>query len=94
VRLKWTGPAAADRREIREYIAQSNPAAALALDELFKSKAAKLLNLPQMGRPGRAAGTRELVAHRHYILVYDLAGDLVRILRVMHTARQWPPDGE
>jgi addiction module RelE/StbE family toxin len=94
VKLKWTRPAAADRQEIREYIAQDNPAAAFDLDELFKRKAAMLINQPHMGRPGRVAGTRELVAHRHYVLIYDLAGDLVRILRVLHTARQWPPAGE
>ena len=44
-----------------------------------------------MGRPGRQAHTRELVAHRHYILIYDVAGEQVRVLRVLHTARQWPP---
>jgi plasmid stabilization system protein ParE len=34
-----------------------------------------------------------LAAHRNYILVYDLAGDLVRILRVLHAARRWPTPG-
>ena len=91
VKLIWTRRAAADRREIRAWIARDNPAAALALDGLFSEKAARLLNMPGMGRPGRLAGTRELVAHRHYLLIYDVAGDLVRVLRVLHTARQWPP---
>jgi plasmid stabilization system protein ParE len=36
--------AAADRREIREYIAQDNPAAALSLDELFSEKASRLVD--------------------------------------------------
>jgi len=94
VRLVWTRPAAADRREIRAYIAQDNPAAALALDELFSAKASLLVDHPGLGRPGRAAGTRELVAHQNYILIYDTAGDLVRVLRVLHAARQWPPSGK
>jgi len=91
VKLIWTRPAAADRREIRAYIAQDNPAAALFLDELFSKKAALLADNPGMGRPGRLPGTRELVAQRNYILVYDLTGDWVRVLRVLHAARQWPP---
>ncbi|MCI4592413.1 type II toxin-antitoxin system RelE/ParE family toxin [Sphingobium sp. BYY-5] len=44
-----------------------------------------------MGRPGRVAGTRELVAHRNYILVYDVAESEIRILRLLHAARRWPP---
>ena len=36
-------------------------------------------------------GIRELVAYQNYILVYDMVGDLVRVLRVLHVARQWPP---
>lgn len=91
MKLVWTRPAAADRREIRAYIAQHNPTAALALDELFTDKASKLINRPAIGHPGRLPGTRELVAHRHYVLVYDVSEDVVRILRVLHTAQQWPP---
>lgn len=91
MKLVWTRPAATDRREIRAYIAQDNPAAALALDELFSEKAGRLLDHPGLGRPGRIADTRELVVHQNYILVYDLVGDLVRVLRVLHAAQQWPP---
>lgn len=76
-------------REIREYIAQDNPAAALALDELFSEKASHLIDHPGLGRPGRVAGTRELIVHRNYVLIYDTTGDRVRILRVLHAARQW-----
>lgn len=91
MKLVWTRPAATDRREIRAYIAQDNPAAALALDELFEEKASRLVDHPNLGRPGRIASTRELVVHRNYVLAYDVAGDLVRVLRVLHVARQWPP---
>jgi addiction module RelE/StbE family toxin len=90
VRLIWTRSASTDRKEIREYISQDNPAAALALDELFAEKAGRLVDHPGLGRLGRVAGTRELVAHQNYILIYDTAGDLVRVLRVLHAARQWP----
>jgi len=91
MKLFWTPEAIQDRDDIYDHIEADNPAAALALDELFSEKAARLVDHPGQGRPGRVAGTRELVAHRNYILVYDLAEDLVRVLRVLHTARQWPP---
>lgn len=89
--LFWTPEAINDRDAIYDYIEADNPTAALALDELFEEKAGRLLDHPGLGRPGRIAGTRELVAHQNYILVYDVLGDLVRVLRVLHAARQWPP---
>lgn len=92
--LVWARLASADRNEIRECIAQDNPAAALALDELFSEQANRLVDHPGLGRPGRVAGTRELVLHQNYILIYDTAPDLVRVLRVLHAARRWPPARE
>ncbi|MCA1805669.1 MAG: type II toxin-antitoxin system RelE/ParE family toxin [Xanthomonadaceae bacterium] len=72
-------------------LAWTRPAAALALDELFSEKAGRFVDHPGIGRPGRVADIRELVAHQNYILVYDVAGERVRVLRVLHAARQWPP---
>lgn len=89
-KLHWTPEAIQDREAIYEYVEADNPVAALALDERIEEKAARLVDHPGLGRPGRVAGTRELVAHQNYILIYDVAGDLVRMLRVLHAARQWP----
>ena len=91
MKLFWTPEAIEDRNEIYDYIEADNPSAALALDELLSQSAARLIDHSRLGRPGRIDGTRELVAHRSYVLIYDVAGELVRVLRVLHTARQWPP---
>lgn len=91
MRLLWTSEAIVDRRAIYAHIEADNPNAALALDELFSTKATRLINHPGLGRPGRVGETRELVVHRNYILVYDTAGEVVRVLRLLHAARQWPP---
>jgi addiction module RelE/StbE family toxin len=88
--LFWTPEAIQDRDDIYDYIEADNPAAALVLDELFSENASHLIDHPNLGRPGRLADTRELVAHQNYILVYDLAGNLVRVLRILHAARKWP----
>ncbi|MDR3482708.1 MAG: type II toxin-antitoxin system RelE/ParE family toxin [Burkholderiaceae bacterium] len=66
--LFWTSEAIQDRNEIYDYIEADNPTAALALDELFAEKAGRLVDHPALGRLGRVAGTRELVAHQNYIL--------------------------
>lgn len=70
-----------------------NPLAALAMDTLFSEKVSRLLDHPHMGRPGTVHGTRELIVHPNYLLVYDLHADMIRILRLLHAARQWPPGG-
>ncbi|NYT78925.1 type II toxin-antitoxin system RelE/ParE family toxin [Alcaligenaceae bacterium] len=90
MKLFWTPEAAQDRDEIYNYIEADNPVAALALDELFERKAGSPADYPGLGRSGRMAGTRELVVHANYILVYDLVGGIVRVLRIVHAARQWP----
>ena len=79
-----------DRRAICDYIETRDVRAALELDKLFSTKANKLTAVPQLGKPGRVPGTRELVAHKRYVLVYEVAGNQILVLRVLHTARKWP----
>ncbi len=93
MKLVWTPEARSDRKSIYAYIERDNPKAASDLDELFAKRAAHLVSHPTVGRPGRVANTRELVAHPNYILIYDMAGDVIRVLRLLHSARQWPPKG-
>nr|WP_314728017.1 type II toxin-antitoxin system RelE/ParE family toxin [Serratia quinivorans] len=45
---------------------------------------------PLSGKPGRASGTRELVIHHSYLLIYELTNGLLIILAVVHARRQWP----
>ena len=52
-------------------------------------------HFPELGRPGRVAGTRELVVRGSpYLAVYELYGPDVAILRVLHGAQLWPPGTE
>lgn len=91
MKLIWSRTAVADRREIRDYIVRDNAAAAIALDRVFAAKAQHLLDHPCLGCVGRVPDTRELVVHPNYLLIYDVTGELVRVLRLLHVARQWPP---
>jgi toxin ParE1/3/4 len=53
----------------------------------------RLLEFPESGRPGRVAGTRELVVpHTPFIAAYVVTGDRIRILRILHSAQVWPDD--
>ena len=89
--LRWAPEAIQDRLDIFDYISQENPSAAARLDELFSQSAASLTTQPLLGKTGLVAGTRELIPHPSYRLVYEIVGDIVWVLAIVHTARRWPP---
>ena len=91
MRIKWLRRALANLDEEAAYIAQDSPKIAAEFVPHLLASAALLADHPQMGRPGRVPGTRELVITRFsYILPYRVRGETVEILRVFHSARQWP----
>ncbi|MCR4298538.1 MAG: type II toxin-antitoxin system RelE/ParE family toxin [Gallionella sp.] len=91
MKVRWTPEAEQDRSDVWDYIANDNPLAAVRMDELFSDAAAKLADFPHIGRTGKIPGTRELIPHESYRLVYEVEGETVWILAVVNTARQWPP---
>lgn len=59
--------------------------------ELVLAAVAGLLQFLNSGRPGRRAGTRELVVDRTpYIVPYRVRGELVEVVRVLHGRQRWP----
>ena len=68
----WTPEAEQDRADIWDYIAADNPSAAVRMDELFSDAAARLATHPKMGGTGKISGTRELIPHESYRLVYEI----------------------
>jgi addiction module RelE/StbE family toxin len=91
MKVRWTTSARQDRIEIRNHIAAENPAAAVRMDRLFSDAAARLAAHPKIGKAGKIPGTRELIPHESYRLIYEIDSDTVWILVLVHTARQWPP---
>jgi toxin ParE1/3/4 len=90
VRVVWTPEAEQDRVDIWNYVSEDKPGAAARLDSLFSDAAGSLATLPTLGKPGKIPGTRELLPHQHYRLVYEIERETVWILALVHTARQWP----
>lgn len=93
MKVSWTPEAIRDREDIWNDLAieAGNPRAAGRMDDLFSQAAYRLTSHPSIGRPGVVSGTREMVPHESYRLVYEVVDDTVWILAVVHTSRQWPP---
>ncbi len=88
----WSPEAIEDIASLRAFIEQDDPAAAqrVAL-HIVRNVETLLSQHPEMGRPGRVPGTRELVIPRTpFIVPYRLVGNTIQVLRVYHGARRWP----
>lgn len=91
MRIKWLRTALNNLDQEAAFIAADDPAAArLVVARVLKAVDA-LASQPSLGRPGRVAGTRELVvAHTRYVVPYRVKDDAIEILRVFHTSRRPP----
>jgi addiction module RelE/StbE family toxin len=91
LRTRWTRPALADLEAIGDFVARDNPNAAGRIVSRIVEAVETLRDHSHLGRPGRIAGTRELViADTPYLVPYRVVDDDVQILAVIHGARRWP----
>lgn len=91
-RLIWSAKARRDFDEAVRYVAADRPIAAQKVGQRILAAAASLAEMPT-GRRGRVAGSYEkVVTGPPYILAYSLDGEsgAVRILHLIHSARDWP----
>jgi toxin ParE1/3/4 len=94
VKVRWSPEARRDLAEIVSFIWRDNPIAARRMRELFIVSSGRLDRSPFLGRPGAQPNTRELIPHPSYRLVYEVQDNMVWIVALVHTARQWPPSDE
>lgn len=93
----WSEDALADTDKTIAYIAARNPTAARKVLAEIR-EAASQLGKRAIGRPGRVTGTYEkTVVGRPYVIAYAIdplanSDERIAILRVIHTARDWPAE--
>jgi len=93
MRITWAPEARRQISEIWHYIALDSPEAADRMVTRLVTAAERLIHFPHLGRPGRG-GSRELVvAGTHFIVVYRVKGEEIRIGTVVHGARRTEPPG-
>jgi toxin ParE1/3/4 len=88
--IRWNAAALDDLDTIISYIAQYNADAAEALQDRIESAVLPLSDHPYLYRPGRVPGTRELLAHSNYIVVYRVLDDRIEITNILHARQQYP----
>jgi toxin ParE1/3/4 len=88
--ILWRAEAQADLAAILEYIAERNPQSAFDLYDGIERVVSQLPHHPYLYRLGRVSGTRELVAHPNYIVVYRVGVSAIEIVSVVHSRQSYP----
>ena len=82
--VKWRPEAIVALIEIIDYIEQYNPGAAVSLHQTIVVATEGLSLMPYGFKHGRLPGTREMVVHPNYLVVYRVT--------VLHTRQEYPRD--
>lgn len=91
MKIEITKPAVTDLQNIEDYISEDNPKAAARTVLRVIEAIEYLETYPTMGRAGRVPKTRELIiSGTPFIVIYQIRGALIFVLRVLHAARKWP----
>jgi toxin ParE1/3/4 len=89
-RVEWTKGALSQLEKAIGHIAKDNAPAADRLESNVFYHSDLLGEFSAIGRPGRAKGTRELVIHPNYLLIYKVTPQTIRIVRFLHARQQYP----
>ncbi|MBH8566869.1 type II toxin-antitoxin system RelE/ParE family toxin [Nostoc sp. CENA67] len=90
MKIVWTQLALADLDAAYNYIAASNPNAAIDIIDHIEKALDQLIKYPEIGQFCRFPGTRELIITRTpFIIPYRVQADQIEILAIIHGARRW-----
>ena len=91
MRIRWLRTALRNLDTEAAYIARDDPGAAQVVVRRVLDAVAALAEQPALGRPGRVAGTRELMVPKtRYLVPYRVRSQTVEVLRVFHSSRRLP----
>lgn len=86
----WRAQARANLVEIIRFIANESPWAARRMRELIENSILPAAQHPYLYRTGKVPGTREIIAHPNYVLVYRVTANHVEVVAVLHSRQQYP----
>ena len=91
VTIVWSPRAIEHLTHLRQFIARDNPKAANRIASALLEAVERLADVPNLGRAGRVAGTRELVVPgTPYIVAYRVRGGGLEVIAVLHARQKWP----
>jgi addiction module RelE/StbE family toxin len=86
----WRFEARADLTSIVRFIANENPSAARRIRNLIEASVLPAAEHPYLYRAGAVAGTREIIAHPNYVVVYQVTAERIEVVNVLHVRQEYP----
>lgn len=92
MKLKWTDEALADLAKVDNWLTTNvDPITASEVLERLQRQAHRLMDFPRR-KPRIGPGRHYSQAPRtSYLLIYEVGGDFVTIMRVRHNRENWRP---
>lgn len=88
--VDWRPEARQALWHIIDYIGDRNLTAAERLYNAIEDATQALPQHPYLHRPGRVPGTREIVVHPNYLVIYRVASERIEIINVLHARQEYP----
>lgn len=90
MRIVWSPKAIRQLVALRDYIAEDSPQNAALVARRILAAVNLVGTRPDLGRPGRVAGTRELVVpDTPYVVPYRVRAGRLELLAVFHGRQKW-----
>lgn len=91
MKIVWSRRAVRHLTQLREHIEKNSERNAAAVGERIVRAVALLESHPEIGRPGRVVGTRELaVPDTPYLIPYRVRRERLELIAVFHGRQEWP----
>ncbi len=91
MKVIWSPRALRHLVSLREYIARNSEENAALVAERLLRAVELLATHPEIGRPGRVPGTRELVVpDTGYVIPYRIRRERLELIAVFHGRQRWP----
>jgi plasmid stabilization system protein ParE len=87
--IHWYDEAIDNLVDIVAYIAERDPQAAQRLRDRIETALGLVAEQPYMHKVGRVPGSREIVAHPNYVVVY-LVTDRIEVAAILHARQEYP----
>jgi toxin ParE1/3/4 len=86
----WRLEARADLTAIVRFIANENPSAARRIRNLIEASVLPAAEHPYLYRAGAVPGTREIIAHPNYVVVYKVTAEHIEVVSILHVRQEYP----